>query len=365
MSGAGAAKVSAGVAARVKALAPYLESMFESGGDQVWRLGTTELSLNQWERSQIVLVSRRHGVVESSDGSHLVAQGSALFAKCAGDVAELIRAVGTTDEFQRCQAALMLDAAIGGALLADTQSMVDRHVAAGRIDEARHLTEFIRKLRRAVAEARKGVSESEQAWVQDVARRLSEAVDAAAPAPRPAAPPVFRSAGDHEVVMAPPRDRPARRRPRRRRADDGSSSGRRFRGPSPLAVTATIFLALVATWGVLVAPRILRGPGVRPPSAGTLPYGDVVTRVVSRSQSLFVEVDPREWGRLTDENRTRFARGLAGSVVGRYRGAIVRTPDGRVLLTWYAGEGLRPVGPPPEPPTPTADTATPTPAATP
>ena len=113
-----------------RALQPYLKKLqainTDSGSapDQpvALKIGERKLRLSPWEKARIAeFFDKEAG---DTDWSVLVAHGSALIAKAMVDV-ERLRRDPTSSVFYALQAELMLDSAIGAALMKEIRELVE------------------------------------------------------------------------------------------------------------------------------------------------------------------------------------------------------------------------------------------------
>ena len=163
---------------RERALGPYLEklrSWNEAGGEPAdldrsarIRVGKHAVTVRPWERARI------RDAFRPGDGAapwtRLLAQGIALLTKTLVDVGQLQRNPHMPlEEMYRVQAELMLDTAIGMALLRETQDAIDGLVFSGSVEEAKQLSEFRNKVARTVNGIKRLLSETERKQAENIA----------------------------------------------------------------------------------------------------------------------------------------------------------------------------------------------------
>ena len=132
-------------------------------------------TLDPWEsdRIRIFLESGQ----EPDDGcSPLLAHGVALLLKSAADIDKMMSSVDPSeDRLYALQAELMLDTAIGMALLREAQKAQNDLVRGGETAEAKKLSRFQHKLRNSLADIKKMIGESERERADLITDGLTDA----------------------------------------------------------------------------------------------------------------------------------------------------------------------------------------------
>ena len=149
----------AAVKQRTLALAAYLGPLREGMTGKSLPI-VVKLQQDAWIRTQI----ERHaevGLAEPGAVCVLVAHASALLAKCHSDL-HSVESAGAADKsaLYTYQAELMLDVAIGTALLRELQPRIDENVQAGKMAPARGLSELGHRIRKAINAAKQVISDA-------------------------------------------------------------------------------------------------------------------------------------------------------------------------------------------------------------
>jgi len=320
------------------------------------RIGQRAVVVEPWERAQI----RRHfGSAErggeAPEYTELIAQGTALLVKITLDVESIKHGDELASaKLYALQAELMLDTALGMALLKEAQRWIDDAVQSGQVETAKNLSGFKHKLKRAVSEAKQCIADSEYSRAEALSGSLSDLEDddtsTAVEDPWPTAPgsssptgPALAPDGSAELVEQIQQIAPQRRRKRSRpRSDAGPSAA--SKRPSSVADSTRILaigLALsAASWFALVAaPRWVHdAPAVL--GMRDMRDADLLTRVEARPPSLFVTIGQEGWSGLDPAGRDRLLDDLANeAATAGYTGLHLRSATGRPLARWLRDTG--------------------------
>ncbi len=181
MRATGSAPASASHSGRLRVLQPYFNRLRQwnervPGASRdlpaTVLIGTQRLAVDPWERS---VISAWSGLKDSPEQTPLPLEVLACVAKTFTDTERLrIGRDQSRDELYRLQAEIMLDSAIGTALLREIRRIVDESVAAGAHREARQWVSLQRRLRQAVSQAILRLAESERERVQTLADTLTD-----------------------------------------------------------------------------------------------------------------------------------------------------------------------------------------------
>ena len=106
---------------------------------------------------------------EASEIDMLVAQGVAVMLKSKCDSARM-HAAEETRELFATQGEVMLDVAVGTALVREVQRHIDGLLAIGQVADSRDLSAFHHELRNAVLKMRRSIGESERERALAMAR---------------------------------------------------------------------------------------------------------------------------------------------------------------------------------------------------
>lgn len=356
---------------RLRILRPYLAKL------QAWNeripgtaadrgativIGRERMPVDAWERALIARCARPD-MQPPEETARLVLEGLAYMAKSLTDIERLGRVASSRETIHQGQAELLLDTAIGTALLREVQQSVDGMVARGELEQARQWNSLMHRMRRVASRTTERITESNLTKVGALADTMTELQEASParrrPAPRPAAPPpaprieIEPEAEDRPTLRPAPA--PAPTAPpaigpvleelgvsldewhERGSREDRPRSSSWARTP---ALAAALFLAFVAWVAFVAIPSALEFE----PKAVTrpdFPAGGEVAAVTSRFPSLFVDVDAAAWDELAHAQRWARIREASGLAADRgYDGLLIRAGDGRPLAQWLRGRGI-------------------------
>jgi len=359
---------------RLRALEPYLQRLRrwnDESGEQDGtieraariRVGERTLSVGAWERIQIQAAFREE-LSATRDAARLMALAIALLTKSFVDVERFTaNERSSATDFYALQAELMLDSAIGASLLQETQTLVDALVIAGKVEEAKKVSEFRHKLHGVVSEVKKIIADSEAALAEELALRTPKpAVSVDGTLDR-----LAREVAD-EVERIERRKRSQKRSggPREEPESNGTllapalfsarSRKRRTNGNGerlPLVppfdrtkALAAILAVLILAWVSLVeVPRHFES---EPPAAPALEasHPNLFEELQSRPPSLYVTVRSIPWSMLGEaERRSAVERAGRDAAERGYRGVVFRTQAGRPVAQWLSASGVRLIAP--------------------
>jgi len=343
---------------RERALNPYLEKLqawneadggpAELDRPALIRVGERAVTIRPWERARIREAFGPDR--ESRPWTALLAQGVALLTKTLVDVEQLRRDPHLPLEtLYRLQAGLMLDTAIGMALLRETQDAIDRLVFSGDVEQAKQFSEFRHKLVRMVNEIKQLLSATER----EQAESLS---GASAPAEAPGEPgpgdPLKRLSGAIEAVEDQPTGWAAIRKRRRRIP---SAVVLPVRVPTRTEILGVMLFVALAAWVVLVQvpAEMVEKPKQLTRWATSRP--DLFEQFDARPPSLFATLAPDAWDSLSNSGRHDLLKNLAGLAKDYgYTGVLIRDAQGRPVAHWLEVSGAAQIEqgeePPPPPP---------------
>lgn len=345
---------------RERALNPYLEKLRawnEAGSDAAElnrpariRVGERAVTIRPWERARI---REAFGADERAAPAwaSLLAQGVALLTKSMVDVEQLRRDPHLPLEtMYRLQAELMLDTAIGMALLRETQDAIDQLVFSGDVEQAKQLSEFRHKLARVVNEIKRLLSASEQEQAASLsgspAAKLSRPGSGSQDA-------LERLAGALEAAEDRPTGWSAIRK---RRRHIPTSVVMPVRVPNRTEVLGVLLFLTLAAWVmfVRVPAELVERPRQLTRWATSRP--DLFERFEARPPSLFVTLAPGAWESLARTDRREILKNLAAVAKDSgYRGVHVRTGEGRPVGRWLEVSGFAEIEQGEEPPPPPED----------
>jgi hypothetical protein len=258
----------------------------------------------------------------------LVAHACAFLAKYGGDMAAL-QPAGASEQnaLYTAQAELMLDVAIGTALLRELQPAIDEAVRAGEISRAKIFSQLVHRVRSAVSSAEKIIGDAGRS---DAAKLVEAMTDRPRDTQSSAAmDQVAREIGDDYE-----------------RKERGAKQKReilqRVRWPSSTEMLAlTLACSLVLLVAAVILPQAVR----QTPATLTLEDlpGGVVTEVRCRPPSLYVSLDRAVWESADPMQRESILGEVTSVLLAEdaYRGAWITTNDGVPIAVWWRGTGVR------------------------
>lgn len=323
------APLSQGVAMRAQALAQYLSQVRSptvTPGPAASIVA--KLRSEPWILSQLTQGAAAVDA-ELASPPELVAHGCALLAKCHSDMGSL-KASPDLDRttLYTYQAELMLDVAVGTALLREMQPAVEKAVAAGDLTEARGFTNLGHQLRNGVASAQQALSEAGRRDAEKLADEMTEQPREQAPTTGALDQVAWKIAEDYE--------RGKHETLRRIQAIT------QVRLPSRTELLVATLVCSFLLWvGIAKLPRVLD----KPPQL--IKVGDFsgtsVQEVVARPPSLYVTLDSSHWDSADPAARESILAELVSVplVDDDYRGALIKTSAGLPLAVWTRKSGIR------------------------
>jgi hypothetical protein len=335
-------------------------------------LGMSEVRVEGWEWDALVAWAARPEVSTNGDWQCLLAEGLVLQSKSLDDLGRMTEGCARADEERgAAYSDVYLDAVWGFELQRRIQRTVERLIVKGRIDHAKRLTQFRRRMievttaiGRVVGEAT--LKEAEQAAdaapceaaLPDVAPAPESAVHAAVVTAPPSQAPEGPSAvsdderlrqllalEDHlrrnELLLIEESEEPTE--------EDLEALGTTRRpGSNRLRIVLLALLGVACVAGMLFLLKS-RGAESKPMAQFALAdFRDVgaITHVVARPPSLFVTVDADAWARMSPSDRRNAIESIGAKVApAGYAGVHVTDASGRVVGSWLKGTGARVVEP--------------------
>lgn len=320
-------------ARRRKALSVYLDPLEQAqrdGGDLLEALDGIELDF--WELEQL-----GYGLAGCASWQTLVAEGVAFRNKLQTDLGWIpddreMNAFDATD----LRRLLVTDAALGIALMAETQLAVNELVLEGEVEDAKRLTAFRNKISQAVAGlkervGREGFANAEAnsepmitpaeraSWTHRKAKQTDgpPAGSHRRPAPR-ASKPTAGPVTFKETTTADEAERPAN---------------------SHLKPMLMLLGLLLAFWGVFILPKMRTKPLPQLTLQDVSPRTEI-RHVVARPPSLYVKLDTPGWRSLSAEQRLTLVDdvGRTAAAAG-YNGALFTLEDGSAAAQWFRERG--------------------------
>lgn len=352
---------------RERALGAYLQKLRawnEAGGDPAElekpariRVGERAVTIRPWERARIREAFHPDGAA-APEWAPLLAQGVALLTKSLVDVEQLRRDPHLPlDALYRLQADLMLDTAIGMALLRETQDVIDGLVFSGEVEQAKQLSEFRHKLARTVSEIKRLLSATELERAEKIsggpvpatARGSSDAGSAEA---------LKRLAGALEAAEPSPTGWSAIRK---RRPRLSTAVVLPVRVPNRTEIFGVLLFLTLAAWVVFVRvpAEMVEKPKLLTRLAASRP--ELFESFEPRPPSLFVTLAPGAWDSLSSPDRRELLKNLAAVAKDHgYLGVLVRTPAGKPVGHWLKVSGFDEIEQGEEPPPPPEEVMGPT-----
>lgn len=261
----------------------------------------------------------------------LVGQSLGLAVKARGDLGA-IGAHGDHRELRYAiEAELMLDAAVGLALVRELRAAINLAVQEADRDRASGLTRLMNETRRLVVLVKTSLAEVEHERVESLAGALTDTPADTRPAGSTRAPSGAAGAIDPQragwqrvLVLGT----------RKARRDDPWLPSRR-------SVLVVALLSCLAVWSAIT---IL--PGLRRPSLDLVRSSEIIDArqfesVDARVSSMFLTVDPGRWAAWSSAERHATLERVAGVLRERgYSGMFVRLTDGTAAGRWLADRGV-------------------------
>jgi hypothetical protein len=269
----------------------------------------------------------------------MLAHGIAVMIKVAADRRRM-QATQALPEKTRAlfaaQAELMLDSALGMAIVRELQPAIDIAVKCGEMERAKALSRFQHELRGCIAGLKHMLDEVDRQRAEALSDNLTDQPRPdEAPSRRRAAPPTQNLT---EMRRAIRHVRRAKQLARDALAQLPSRTECMF---ALLAILITVWLASVKLPAAFepVTPVV----GVEDLQASGL-----FVSVESRFPSLFITVDADAWNGLEEAEKLGRVRNLSGLVLTHgFTGALLRTAAGRPVAQWLGSRGAYLI--PPEP----------------
>jgi hypothetical protein len=305
---------------RYAVLAPYLDRLDggEAGGS----------TLDPWEKSvleQTIVAADS----TSDDWAILVAQGIALQSKYRDDRRPLETSDSIPPEtLTTLHAQLMTDAAIGLALMEETQRAIDLMVLSGQIDEAKKLTGFRTKLVQTVSRIKETIGPTAYRAAETLSAKMvppQEDKLATGTAEDREPPPAFIKR-THTTVKPTPAPKPKKRK----------TASIEDRTKPLIALLAVLILA----WVVFILPRLNRErlPVI---TEQEMPQSAAIRELMARPPSLFIEVDSQTWNAMSAADRRQLVKevGEVAEASG-YTGVQFRDSTGISVAQWLLTQGV-------------------------
>lgn len=316
-------------AKRRETLALYLEQLEEarhSGTDLQEALAG--IDLDAWELAQL-----NHGLGDASNRwQALIVEGVAFRNKYETDLGWAPSGQQlSAEEHADFRAILTTDAALGVALLEETQRAVNQLILSGELDEAKKLTGFRNKIGKSINELRDHLGAAGFAEATSISEELVTPEEQASWTGRER-----------------PKFVPAKTTSRGAMKQWGSSSRPTdqvvFKSEvlhSHLKPLLMLLGLSVVVWGVFILPKLTFE------SVLTLTLNDISPRseirhVVAKPPSLFVELDSREWHTLSKQEQLDLVDdvGRTAAAAG-YNGAHFKLENGKPAAQWLKERGGR------------------------
>jgi hypothetical protein len=259
----------------------------------------------------------------------LVVHGVALKMKIASDRARLRQVLTVrSHDLYIAQAELMLNAAMGMALMREIQHAIDEEVRCGRMAPAKQWNELKNDLNGAVAATRRMLADSERQWAEALSDTMTDR-------PRDADVALDRYAPlmQQLAVEERERERLARARSRAREALAKLPSRTELL-VAALAVTTAIWLGFVKLPDHFAT-------GLPALTVEDFPRNDGFLEVVARPPSLYATIDGDIWHGLDQDSRRHLVRTVSSVLLTfGYSGVHLKTEDGRPVAQWLLQNGV-------------------------
>jgi len=268
-------------------------------------------------------------VLETTDSSEPVVQGIALRMKIAVDRARLHRARSSPGQkVYGLQAHMILNTAMGMALIREVQQRIDDEVRQGGMASAKEWSRFKQTLVAAVIEVKKLLADSERTRAEEISDKLSDQ-----PREQRAEPERYARMMRQLDTEERERKRLARARKKAREALDHLPSRTEL-------LLAAVVVAVVAWLGFVQLPGQL---GFKPHVLirEDFPTTEGFVEVRAMPPSLYLTIDDGFWSGLDREQRRHFVRTTSSVLLARgYSGALIRTAEERPVAQWLVHNGV-------------------------
>lgn len=339
-------------------------------------LGLTEIPIDAWEWDALVGWTTMAAAQDVKSWQVLIAEGIALQSKTFDDLDRLAPGNGGDDETRGAEfAALDYDALTAFKLLREVQRTIEQMIVKGRIDQAKKLTQFRRRLNDTSAAIGRIVGETALKEIEDLADASPWVPVAHFDPPPPDGD--DKAAGGNPTAEGETASRATKRDETPRQSDEerlrslvaleeelskdeGPAHGYLpFMEPArpdlaPVGVrkmrTLPVRTALIAVLGVMCvgwALMTLRQRSVEVKPLAELALSDFVgqqgiTGIVARPPSLYVTVDAESWARMGLLERQQLLEAIGVKLASAgYVGAHVTDTQGNSVARWLKDTGVR------------------------
>ena len=306
-------------------LALYLDQLSAArAADEDLNAAIAGADLDSWELSQLddALV----GATEAWQA--LIVEGVAFQIKLQTDLGFAVPAAAMSGEDQAEVRELLLgDAAVGLALLEETQREVNDLVLAGEMELATRLTGFRNKLGQRVNHLRGQVDEQDFARATEKSEGYCEPKEDAEWQSAEFRPRTFATGGP----TPPPMERPQARLLEQRTVTNESR---------PIKGWLMVLGASICLWAVLILPRIMNNQPLPELTVSDVAPRQEIRQVTSKPPSLYVELDAAAWRGMSSESRLSLLDdvGQTASAAG-YNGAQFTLESGESVGRWLKARG--------------------------
>lgn len=347
-------------------------------------LGASEIPIEAWEWDALVAWANRPSGSDPKDWQELVADGLALQGKTLDDLGIFARvAHGADVERRAAMSTLFRDAVSAYRVLREIQRRIEQLIVKGRIDQAKRLTQFRRRLNDAATAVGRIVGEPTLKEAEEAADASpwSVVTEGTTPRPKPVAsepatPPATDPGRDpaSDAAPGPAKDddrlhslialeeelrRTETHAPPATAPGEPSASTLEALGVLPETTrrvpTRMVLGAILALSSVIWLLLLVRGRVEHGKPAAALTLGDfeaitAVTEIVARPPSLYVTVDTARWNRMSPRERQGIVEQIGAKLVeAGYAGAHVTDSSGHSVARWLKSGGVRiaetPTGP--------------------
>jgi len=304
------------------------------------RIGSRTLALESWVLDALVEVS-----VAPDEGSPtgLLVQTVAFSAKCLHDMETL----GKTERrdihrVHALEAELVLDVALGTALLRELKNRVDTVARSGKVDLGKDWNRLRQTVEEIVAASRESLGEAEAKHAEELSwdfsgqAKSSLASDAARITPhRPilAHRPVAAAGSAASVSEHRPK------RPARELAPEGVEEIEDAPPHSSLSLAIAAVIAITGVAMLLWSRQTTAGPA-RAVALDQLPAAARIVSFEAHPLSASITIREEAWRELDGRAKLGWINDLGRALArGGHKGFVVRSTAGRPLAQWLAARG--------------------------
>jgi len=333
--------------AREIALRPYLdklrnwleqvETMHPDQPAQI-TIESSKVTLEGWDRQQL----QRFFDKETKPAcihAELMAHAIAMLCKVSFDISQLQNDDGSDSaKFYALQGELMLDSALGIAVLHETQTTINKLIQDGLMADAKAMSLLRHQIIHAVNVARRCIANSDFDQAESLATALGAPADCNSVLDESIATTSIEQRQSVPIEAVETVNKKTRKRQRRQSSQAKQAADAGF----PVTMGLAILLAATAVFFAITVgvPTVLdRSPEMilRSDLANPKEFVDLV----ALPSSIYVTIDSERWNQLDERERRQTIDnlGIRAASAG-YAGLLLRTLDGQPVARWLNKRGF-------------------------